>query len=282
MTAIQDSPLRIGRIAFTVRDLDRVSLFYQRALGLRLLEADEERVRLGAGSTVLLELRRDRHARVRPGRDAGLYHVAFLLPGRADLARFYRHAVAQRLAIGASDHLVSESIYCLDPERNGVELCADRPPSAWQWSGNAVAMSVDRLDIADLLDSDDGQAWQGMPDGTVIGHLNLQVGGLPAADAFYRDLLGFNITCTLPGARFFASGGYHHHLAANTWTSSGAGARPDRVLGLADINLIAADSSVLGSIRSRVPPADRLEDTPGCVRLRDPWGTPVSVEYSLC
>ena len=61
-------------------------------------------------------------------REAGLYHTAFLMPTRADLARWILHAAKARVAFtGASDHDVSEAIYPDDPEGNGVEVFSDRP-----------------------------------------------------------------------------------------------------------------------------------------------------------
>lgn len=271
------TPLSIGRVALTVRDLDRVSHFYQQAVGFRLLSAGATSVQLGTETKVLLELRHDAAARPRSPRDAGLYHVAFLLPSRADLARFYRHAITTRLSIRTSDHLVSESVYFIDPEGNGIEFYSDRDRSRWGWTGDTVAMSVDWLDTEDLLKGAGSEPWQTLPNGTVTGHLNLQVGSLPEADAFYAGLLGFTITCRLPGASFFASGGYHHHIATNIWNSSGAPTRPEPVTGLAEIGIVAAGGDILDGIRSGLPQAELFQDTPDRLFTRDPWGTPVTV-----
>lgn len=61
------------------------------------------------------------------------------------------------------------------------------------------------------------------PAGTRIGHVHLKVSDLDRALAFYRDLLGFEVT-TLYGdqAAFLSAGGYHHHIGLNTWHSEGA------------------------------------------------------------
>jgi catechol 2,3-dioxygenase len=63
-------------------------------------------------------------------------------------------------------------------------------------------------------------------------HVHLKVGNLDAARAFYADALGFAITNEADGALVMSAGGYHHHLAVNTWGSAGAGAGGAR-LGLA-------------------------------------------------
>ena len=70
-----------------------------------------------------------------------------------------------------------------------------------------------------------------------IGHVNLRVADLERATAFYRDVLGFTVTAYgpdlgLPGAAFLALGGYHRHIALNTWTSEGAEPPPPGHTGL--------------------------------------------------
>lgn len=62
--------------------------------------------------------------------------------------------------------------------------------------------------------------------GVRIGHVHLKVADLDRALAFYRDVLGFEVTQRYGSqAAFLSAGGYHHHIALNTWESRG-GARP--------------------------------------------------------
>ncbi|HRP57870.1 VOC family protein [Agriterribacter sp.] len=66
-----------------------------------------------------------------------------------------------------------------------------------------------------------------------IGHVHLKVSDLERSLAFYRDLLGFEVT-TLYGsqAAFISAGGYHHHIGLNTWHSKGAPPAPVYGVGL--------------------------------------------------
>ena len=73
----------------------------------------------------------------------------------------------------------------------------------------------------------------------MIGHVHLQTGSVPEAEAFYNGALGFAITTHYPGAAFYGAGGYHHHLATNTWNSRGAGPRNFPSTGLADLEILA-------------------------------------------
>jgi len=66
-----------------------------------------------------------------------------------------------------------------------------------------------------------------------IGHVHLTVSNLERALRFYRDALGFEITQHYgSGAVFLSAGGYHHHVALNTWAGEGAPQPPPGRTGL--------------------------------------------------
>lgn len=266
--------LVMGRVALTVTDLDKVGAFYEKAVGLHRLNSDGTAALYGAGDEALLELRQDKAARRRSPREAGLFHTAFLLPSRQDLARWTRHAAGSHIpVVGASDHGVSEAIYLSDPEGNGVEIYADRPASAWKRQGDMIEMPSDALDIGDLLADAGTGHWQGFPEGARIGHVHLQVGAIAPAELFYSGVLGLGITSRYPGGTFFAADGYHHHIATNIWNSRGAGLRDYPSTGLASLD-IHIDGDRLEDIRTRaqapLTSADRLV-------LSDPWGTEITL-----
>lgn len=258
--ATSDAPIQIGRVALTVNDLDRVGDFYQSVIGLSRLAGDGESLVLGLDRP-LVELRRDKAARPRP-REAGLFHTAFLLPDRAALGDWLRMIAARQLRLdGASDHLVSEAAYLHDPEGNGIEVYADRPRDGWIWQDGEVKMDTLAMDVPGVLAA--GQdGWRAAPSGTVIGHVHLQVGDLAPADAFYTGTLGLQRSAHRYGASFYASGGYHHHLAGNIWNSRGAGPRRPDSTGLAEL-VLEADA----------PLVERL----GSTAFADPWGTRISL-----
>lgn len=260
--ATSDAPLQVGRVVLTVNDLGKVADFYRDIIGLQHISGDGAGVTLGVDGAPLVELRRDTAARFRP-QEAGLFHTAFLLPDRRALGSWLRFAAESGLRLdGASDHLVSEALYLRDPEGNGIEIYADRPRESWARAGTEVRMDTIALDLPELLSA--GRApWQGAPAGTVIGHVHLQVGDVARAEEFYMNELGMDRSAHVFGASFFASGGYHHHLAGNIWNSRGAGMRSDGVTGLAEL-VMAADPGVLAALA-------RPEKT-------DPWGTRIRVE----
>lgn len=88
-----------------------------------------------------------------------------------------------------------------------------------------------------------------------------------------RGVLGLKKMATYPGASFFGSGQYHHHVAANIWNSRGAGPRLAAMTGLADYSLTFNDRDAL---QKALATLDVLEIpvTLGAEghRLTDPWG----------
>jgi catechol 2,3-dioxygenase len=274
-------------VRLQVADLARSLAFYRDIVGLDVLEHDAPRALLGAhgDGTPLVELRA--RAGTRPaarGGRIGLYHFAILLPDRASLGRFVRHLGEVGARAGAGDHLVSEAFYLQDPDNLGIEVYADRPRAMWQRLGRELMLATDPVDVDGLARAAGDEAWQGMPAGTVMGHVHLHVGDLAQASAFYSEALGFDrMTWRYPGALFLAAGGYHHHVGTNAW--GGVGARPDaegdaRLLewtislpATSDIEGVR-DSLRAGGFEVEGVQADAQQ---GAIVASDPWGTRVRI-----
>jgi catechol 2,3-dioxygenase len=240
------SPVHIETIALTVRDLDRVTRFYRDVIGLTVLQEAGSRIDLGNDGVKLISLTGDRHAMPAPDGAPGLFHTAFLLPERRHLGQWLRKAVANEWTLeGMADHLVSEAFYLSDPEGNGIEIYRDRPRNEWSYDGGKVRMANARIPVPELLalaaDDAPGKTYQ-MPSGARIGHVHLCVNALEPAAAVIEAQWGIPVMCNYPGATFFGSGGYHHHIAANIWRTAGGQRREPGQTGLAGVTL-AADAA---------------------------------------
>jgi catechol 2,3-dioxygenase len=248
----------IGKVRLRVADLDDLTTFYERVVGLQTVERGGDVTRLGAaGGEPLIELVGAPDAPPAPSFSTGLFHLAILVPDRAELARsLQRVAGAGWRLTGASDHLVSEALYLQDPEGNGIEIYRDRPREEWRRNGE-LAMATLPLDLESILGELDPseRGANGMPAGTTMGHVHLQVADIPAAERFYNRALGLDVMVrSYPGALFLAAGGYHHHIGLNTWQSEGAPPPPEGSLGLDLYEL------VLPSAAERDSAADRLAE----------------------
>jgi catechol 2,3-dioxygenase len=256
----------IGKIRLRVADIDDLTTFYERVIGLRAVERDGEVARLGPeGGEPLIELVSAPDAPPAPGFTTGLFHLAILVPDRAELARSLQRVAGTgwRLS-GASDHLVSEALYLQDPEGNGIEIYRDRPRDQWNHDGGELRMATLPLDLDGVLGEVESgaQPANGTPAETTMGHVHLQVADIPAAEGFYNGALGLDVMVrSYPGALFLSAGGYHHHLGLNTWQSQGAPAPPDGALGLDRYEL------VLPSAAERDAAADALGASGDPVRL---------------
>jgi catechol 2,3-dioxygenase len=276
-TLASRTPLHIGAIGLIARDLDLLTGFYRDLLGLTELARDNRRSRLGVGGVTLIEIEHRPDARPDDPRTAGLYHTAFLMPTRADHARWILHVARNRVPIsGASDHGVSEAFYLDDPEGNGIEVYNDRPPERWNWENGLVTMPTRQLDIEAILREVDPATadYPAAPLGLRIGHIHLRVGEVGKAEEYYRGAVGLELTRRRGGATFMSSGGYHHHVGANVWHSDGAGPRDDDRAGLGWFSVEAADRNTFAAMQSRLEVAQAPVTTiDGGFETADPWGT---------
>ncbi|MEO9339056.1 VOC family protein [Mesorhizobium sp. SB112] len=256
------TPISVSRVGLKAKDAKGLAEFYSAIVGLEEIGRDGETITLGAAGRPLLVIEFDPSAKPDDPRSAGLFHTAFLLPTRADLGRWLQHAIDRKIPVeGASDHLVSEALYLTDPEGNGIEIYADRPHGSWKWKDGQVEMATLGLNVPDLLASvPAGDAgWQGAPENSIVGHVHLRVGDPKQAEAWWHKELGFDTAARYGDAAvFLSSGGYHHHIGANSWRSAGAGKRDNDSTGLSWVEMRSA-----------------LAEQP--VRYEDPWGTTISV-----
>jgi len=92
---------------------------------------------------------------------------------------------------------------------------------------------------------------------TRIGHVHLKVADLERAIAFYRDVLGFQITQRYGRqAAFLSAGGYHHHIALNTWESRGGSPPPPNATGLFHLAILYPTRAELADALRRLIKAD--------------------------
>lgn len=274
------SDTTMGAVGLIVADMERSLAFYTGALGLNVQRRTPHQAWLGADGPALLVLTEQTGAKpVQRGR-TGLYHVAYLLPSRAVLARTLRHLIDTRTVLsGASDHGVSEALYLNDPDGHGIEIYRDRPRSEWPMAGGALEMTLDPLDAAGLLQEVAGEQapWDGTAAGTRIGHVHLHVRNLREAEDFYCTILGFDLMQRFTGqASFVSAGGYHHHLGLNIWAGRGAPPPPADAARLDWYEIRLPDGGALDAVTARLREAG-VAVTPiiGGVQAADPAGNRV-------
>ncbi len=251
----------MGLVELSVSDLDRSLAYWQDASGLRVLSRENGTAELGT-DTPLVRFIEEPGARPAQG-FTGLFHVALLVPDRPSLGRFLAHAVRDRIPLtGLSDHVVSEAIYLRDPDYHGIEIYADRPRE--QWEGQVgQRMTTIPLDTDSLLAEAGDAGFDGLPDGTRVGHVHLCVRDVDETIGFYRDKLGMGLTAHLGDqAAFLSAGGYHHHLGGNTWETRGAPPAPEGTARLLRFTIVVPDDEEL----------ERVADRIGGTEVRDPSG----------
>jgi catechol 2,3-dioxygenase len=119
-----------------------------------------------------------------------------------------------------------------------------------------------------------------------IGHVHLKVADLERAVAFYRDVLGFEVTQRYGNeAAFLSAGGYHHHIGLNTWESQDGAPPPPGTTGLYHLAILYPTRAELADALRRVIQAGiKLEGASDhgvseALYLRDPEGNGVELYW---
>ncbi len=263
-----------------------MTTYYREALALTVLgeTAGSSGTVLGRGRTPFLELHPEPDLPVAAPGQAGLFHTALLFDDEASLAATVvtagRHPATRY--VGSADHLVSNSFYFADPEGNGIELYWDRPRSAWRSPDGSLRMASLPLDPQKFLERHLTEVALGDVEQRPgrVGHVYLKIGDLAAARAFYVDTLGFEQTYQMPGALFVSAGGYHHHMAMNTWASLGAGPRA-ATLGLGQVAITLPGRDDLDALADRLRQASvPVRDDGATLRFEDPWSSLIEVSVT--
>lgn len=282
-TMASRTPLRMSAYALDCRDMGKQVAFYQRAVGFDVQDRTSRTATLGVSGVPLLHLFQREGLAPDDSRQAGLHHLAFLMPTRADLADWYRHTRDIGLTIThTGDHHVNEALYFRDAEDNGCECYADRPESHWQWDADGkvyipnVPVDLESLQRDERPESRNGSRTWAAPKGLRIGHINLRVGEIMQSEGFYCDLLGLDHTARREVMTFMSNGRYHHHMATNILQSKGAGQRKDGHSGMAWFAFEHDQRFDAGAVVARLKKAGvPVTSIDNGFEAPDPWGTRV-------
>lgn len=280
MTSSQLLPANsaMGAVTLWVANLDVMIRYYRDAVGLEVISELNGRAVLGHAQNEIVILEHKPMMKHASPHEAGLFHTAILFPSQAALAQAV-YSVAQKhpgTFTGSADHLVSKAFYFNDPEGNGVELYWDRDRTEWSWVHGNIEMDTIYLDPQQFLSEHLTESE--VQDEKRVGHVHLSVGSIPAAEDFYVKMLGFEKTLNWGGAALFVSaGGYHHHMAMNTWRSKGAGKR-QLALGLGNVEIILENQDQVLETKERLDfhKLDSQFDS-GTAKVEDPWGNVISI-----
>jgi catechol 2,3-dioxygenase len=277
-------------VHYTVADLEKQIAFYTQILGLQLHWRQDDSAGLGTGQADLVRFTEDKAAR-RYEHATGLYHQAFLLPNRKELARVIARLSSYKYPNSPTDHTISQTTYLEDPEGNTIELLADTPEEGtWEVTENSLAvrdkkgkerhMSI-ALDLKELFKqltpADD--IFKPMPADTITGHIHLYVNSLQASMNFYSDIIGFQKQNMLPKFKMADTTlpGFNVHIIAfNTWKGEHARQAPSLALGMREYSINLTGSEELKGVVERIKQEGmQMQESSKGVLVKDPVGNSV-------
>jgi len=295
-TRSPEDRISYGAVHLDIADLGRSLGFWRDTIGLYPVPVDGDGVGLGAGGRALVVLHPGAERGV--GRaDAGLYHLAIHLPDAAEFARVLARLIIMRVPQSPTDHIFSKATYLHDPDGIMLELTLETPERfrSLEIQRDGVVMfdnegrrrgPTEALDVeVALAPLGDRDPLEPMPDGMFIGHVHLHVPDLPAAVAFYRDVVGFTEHAYMTPfgmADLSAGGGFPHRIAMNNWHGPGASQPRRGTAGMRHFELVlrqpAADQALMARARAAGAPVERADDAP---MLTDPAGNRIAIAASV-
>ena len=141
----------LGHLVLYVRNLERSRHFYRDVLGWpEIATMPGLGVMFSAGRThhelFLIEV--GEHAQPVPvGRRVGMYHFGVKIGTTDDELREARDTLRANgvQVLGATDHVVTHSLYIADPDGNEIELYIDVQPEVWREDPAAVFAPIKAL-----------------------------------------------------------------------------------------------------------------------------------------
>ena len=276
----------MGAVTLRVGDLDGMIRYYRDGVTLELLSHDGPVAVLGRGTTPLLILEHAPELKHASPSSAACSTppCSSTRPRRSPPpCTRWRRSTRNRSPAAPTTSSARPST-STTPRATASSCTVDRDRSKWSWVHGQVEMATLFLDPNEYLrehltEAGANAAATGAAVGdAIIGHVHLSVGDVESAREFYVDRLGFEQTTTYGSqALFVSAGGYHHHMAMNTWNSRGAGRR-QLALGLGKVEIVVPTADDLGQLgermsHHRVP----TRDDGRTLAFDDPWSNLVEV-----
>jgi len=140
--------VKLGHVHLKVSDLERAERFYMGVFGFRVVErVGDEYVFFSLGKQHHdFALRNMGGNAERPDKKGtGLYHVAFEVKNRKELAERYKKLIDMDVEVRAVDHGISEALYFFDPDGNGLEIYLDTRHKRKMWKGESSVLDTEKL-----------------------------------------------------------------------------------------------------------------------------------------
>ncbi|MBO1513960.1 VOC family protein [Metabacillus bambusae] len=267
----------VNHVHLKVENLIRSLEFYQNLMGFQVLNQSGKKAVLTAnGITPLLTIEQPEDNIPKQMSTTGLYHYALLLPTRKDLGKLITRLLNEQYPLqGASYHGTHDALYFQDPDGNGIEVAVDTEPSTWRDKTGEMDFSKNGpMDVESVIAAANGERWNGIPEGTIIGHIHLHVSDLEKTKEFYHDGLGLDIVMDIPNqAVFFSSGGYHHHIGTNIWNGKNAPKPAPNSVGMLFYTLVTPNEETRKSMVKKLEALDyRVTEKKGELFTEDPSG----------
>lgn len=181
----------VNGITLNVRDKETMKHFYHDILGLAVVNESLSIIHYEIGEmNHFITLNQINLGREPLTSEAGLFHLAIKLPSKTDLADLLVQLSEFTIPVNGGEHDVTTSLFVEDPEGNGLEFYVDNPIEDWSFEDGKVVLETHPINVPHLLTYVSNEKWQGMPEESMIGYINLKTIELNRIKQYYKNFLG--------------------------------------------------------------------------------------------
>lgn len=263
-----ENPERLswGVIEFQVTDLDRTIAFWTRALGLALRFQDEQRAELGTQEKTLFVFHSGATQTVKP-HHTGMYHVAIGMPDQAEFSRLLARLITLRIPVAPTDHLLSKSLYIVDPDGLEIELTFETPERLGRFGDLSRGLNlIDAagndhsgrapLDVeAELAFAQGANIEAPLSNTAYLAHMHFKVPDIETSTQWYEGI-GFTRGLSVESwgfADMSANETYTHRLAMNIWAGVNRPPAPKDMARLTQYTLHVHEPSIFENEHGLTP-----------------------------
>lgn len=235
----------INGITLNVKDIEEMKHFYSNILGLNIVTESDSNILYQIGvQNHFISLNQIERGREPLSAEAGLFHLAIQLSSQSALADILVQLSDYSLPVDGGENHLTTSLYVNDPEGNGLEFYVEAHNEDWDNVEEQVTLDTLPINVPKLLKHVSNNQWQGIPNESQIGYLNLKTIAWHKVKPYYKNFFNLEVaSLDTDEALYMSSKGDYQHLVVNNWHSYIKRIENDVTYGLACVDCYYPDTA---------------------------------------
>lgn len=277
-----------GPIHINNQSLDKAASFWTELVGLKLRKTTQHSLSFGTSQSNLVVVHDTASNSFIEGY-SGLYHFALHAPSELVFTKMLQRLIAHQYPFSPIDHIMSKSIYFVDPDGINIEIALETPERfrrvvtdsglKIEDSNGMLQPASGFLDVSTMIHQY-GASLSNLEiaNELTIGHIHFYASSVSQSNDFYKKL-GFTQFNDLPQFVYadLGNGGvYQHRIALNSWHGVNRPLAPKENAGLKQFQIVYKSETHLKHALEKM---EYYEVKPDGYLVKDPTGNSLLLSY---